>query len=181
MRGGWWVAAAMMASTLLVSHVAHAECTKDFDCEGELICEEGRCVTAPPPPSPAAPPRVAPAAPTVVRSIGEERPRFFDDTDATKRPRVRRRFKHPGLLVVGIVTTSAGVLLSMSALLSSACELGNCRDTSTREALLLASLGAIGVGVPMIVFGAKRENAPSVALTPWVMPGQGGLRLQLHL
>lgn len=177
MRGGWWAVALVTASTL-VSQLARAECTKDLDCEAELICEEGGCVA---PPAAPAPPTVAPAPPAVARSVADERPRFFDETEEAKRRRVQRRFKHPGLLVVGIVTTSAGVLLSMSALLDSSCELGDCHDTDTREALLLGSLAAIGFGVPMIVFGAKRENAPSLALTPWILPQRAGFQLQLRL
>lgn len=182
---------AVVANSLCFSLSARAACTKDLDCEGELICEEGSCVAAPPPsaqapplasppsPSPAAPAAAAPPAPA--RSIREERPHFFDDAEAKPPRRVRRRFKQPGLFVVGIVTVSTGGVLAMYSLLGESCELGNCGSTETRSALLLGSLAAIGIGVPMIVIGARRENVPGVALAPWILPGRGGVQLQLRL
>lgn len=43
------------ATVLLVSALAHAQCTKDTDCKGDRVCDAGKC-TSPLPPAPAAPP-----------------------------------------------------------------------------------------------------------------------------
>jgi hypothetical protein len=191
MRGGVWVVA-IAASTTFVSAVARADCTKDLDCAGELICEGGACVapppasppvppmtTAPPPPIPTVPPRAVTTA--AASPLRDDNVRFFDDEETKKARRPRRRLKHPGLLVVGIVTASGGVLMAGFGFLGLACDSGDCRNNDTQQALLLGSLGLIGIGVPMIVIGAKRENAPRVAVAPWASLGQGGLRLQLAL
>jgi hypothetical protein len=47
-----------MSGYLLFASVSQAQCTKDTDCKGERVCEQGACVT----PNPAQPP--APAPPT---------------------------------------------------------------------------------------------------------------------
>src|SRR5690349_15729158 len=47
-----------MAGVLLISATSHAACTKDTDCKGDRVCEEGACVdppaNLPPPPPPPA-------------------------------------------------------------------------------------------------------------------------------
>lgn len=72
MRGrASWV---LCGGILLFSGVARAQCTKDTDCKGDRICEEGKC-TSPVPVTPApAPPAaaVAPALPPVVQPPAPE-------------------------------------------------------------------------------------------------------------
>jgi len=45
---------------LLVSTVARAQCTKDIDCKGDRVCEDGKCTS--PNASPSDPPAAAPDA-----------------------------------------------------------------------------------------------------------------------
>lgn len=55
----------MVVSILISALLAQSGCTKDTDCKGERVCEEGRCVnptpTAPPPPAPTPPPMTSSA------------------------------------------------------------------------------------------------------------------------
>lgn len=61
----------LFGGILLFSGVARAQCTKDTDCKGDRICEEGKCTSpsavtpAPTPVPPPAPPATAPAPPPV--------------------------------------------------------------------------------------------------------------------
>jgi len=160
MRGGWW--AGLIALGMLCQvRLAHAECGKDLDCEGEQICEAGQCV-APPAPAP---------APARARD---------SDEPAPPRPAAppRRRLKHPGLLALGI--TSAGVGTVVLLFVAASCSDGMCHSGSG-EPVLLGTLGLVGLGVPLIVLGAEREPVPTVAVIPIVSPRQGGLSLQLRL
>ena len=42
------VSIACLVALLIGSHKAHAACTKDTDCKGDRICQDGRCTTLPP-------------------------------------------------------------------------------------------------------------------------------------
>jgi len=54
-------------------------------------------------------------------------------------------------------------------------------DTTIYGSLLLMT-AMLGVGIPMIVVGAKREPArPAAVVTPWVSPSTAGLALRLNL
>jgi len=57
------------AAALLWSSAASAQCTKDTDCHGDRICQQGSCVSpAPPPPRVSAPPPAAAGAPVDLSS-----------------------------------------------------------------------------------------------------------------
>jgi uncharacterized membrane protein len=180
------------AGITLSSGFARAECTKDLDCEGEQICEAGKCSAPPPPapappapaPAPASPPAPAPAAPPAAAPAAAP-VRFFDEDEASK-PRVKKRLKSPGLLAVGITSTAAGVIVLAYGYATNGC----VNDSSTRycdddddekQTFTLVSLGLIAVGVPMIVIGSRREPVPRVAIAPVVSPRYGGLQFQLRL
>ncbi|HYQ17007.1 MAG TPA: hypothetical protein VEQ58_14650, partial [Polyangiaceae bacterium] len=169
---GWaaWVAAAIVCS----SSLAHAECTKDTECEGENVCEAGQC-TAPTPtpaPTPAPTPQAAPSAPPKA---------YFFDAEANKPHKVPKRIKNPGLLVGGILTATAGLsLVVYGAIANSDCS--SCvSDVPVPSPPQLVGLLLMGVGVPLIVIGAKREPEPRAAISAWVSPQRSGLQLQLRL
>jgi len=155
----------VVAAVLCQAQLARAECGKDFDCEGEQICEDGQCVAPPASPPPPAAPSVSVPAPARARAPLPPLP-------------VQRRLKRPGLLVLGIAATSVGTMVLVFG--APVCSEGAC-DSRTAEVLLLGCLGGIGVGVPLIVLGAEHENVPSVAIGPYVAPRQGGLRFELRL
>ncbi|HEY3495547.1 MAG TPA: hypothetical protein VGK73_12710 [Polyangiaceae bacterium] len=52
------MASLALVAVLTASATVHAQCTKDTDCKGERVCEEGACVPGSPAPA-------APAAPAV--------------------------------------------------------------------------------------------------------------------
>lgn len=54
---------------------ARAQCTKDTDCKGDRICEEGKCTSPTPPPAPPeAPPEVAAEPPPLAPAPAEASP-----------------------------------------------------------------------------------------------------------
>lgn len=186
MRGGFW-AGLLAASVVLTSGVGRAQCTKDTDCKGERICEAGQCTA----------PAVAPKPPVATASVTPEQPpqnqgertRFFDDEREGKPRRIKKRIKNPALLAGGITSASLGLgLLVYGVLASAQCNAGDLSpppDCSSENRRLrdfaLMGVALIGVGVPLIVIGAKREPVPTLALGPWVSPQHGGLQLQLQL
>jgi hypothetical protein len=170
MRGSGW-AGLLAASVCLGSQLAHAECTKDLDCEGELICEDAKCTEAPPPS-----PLVSPALP---RARPEER---VERSERPERPPRRgKRFKRPGLLPVGILIAGGGVGVLIYGVFSTQCRTTPCDTSHDLPAFALITLAMEGLAVPLIVMGAKREPVPTVAVTPWLAPRQGGVQLQLRL
>jgi len=95
----------MAFSCLLVGASAHAECTKDVDCEGEQICEDGRCVEAPPPAQSAAPSSPLGAKPSP--RLGPPRVILIDTPKVPDAPRFERR--SPALVIGGSLLIAAGL------------------------------------------------------------------------
>jgi hypothetical protein len=63
-------------------------------------------------------------------------------------------------------------------------ERARCRAFDTAAlATLLAGFGATSVGIPLIVYGAKKVplEPPRATLAPWLTPHAAGLRLSLRL
>ena len=124
--------------------------------------------------------------------------------DAQDAPRVYRR-RSPGLMTTGIVLTSSSLpFLLVTAVLSSnaydGCvddvqadnlassarldEIDDCLEARrTRSvAILLTTSALLGVGIPLIVYGAKKVPAGEQAtITPWVSPRAAGATLTLSL
>jgi hypothetical protein len=166
MSGRWWVGLSA-AGVLCLSGNARAECTRDLDCQGELVCEASECVAAASVPAPVAAPTPTPQAKPAAT-----------------------RFKHPVLLVAGIVTTTVGLVGTVAGNLGS----GSCRDVvntdqetncrvaqDARTSFTLIGLALVVAGVPMLLVGTKREPVPTVSVAPWVSHQHGGLQLQLRL
>jgi hypothetical protein len=99
----------------------------------------------------------------------------------------------PGLMVGGIVLTAVGaVTLSIGAVLASAsnqydcactelgCDCGVSDDNETTGIVLIVSgLVGVGVGIPMIVIGAKKVPAVSEPQASVLLgPGSAKLRVQ---
>ncbi len=88
----------------------------------------------------------------------------------------------PGMLAGGIVLTSLAPIVFYAGVLSNSCGFeSNCDNDQRLLAVSLASLVLLGVGIPMIVTGARRESATKVSVGPWVSPQQAGLQLRLRL
>lgn len=77
-----------------------------------------------------------------------------------------------------MAAAGAGVLMYLVA---TPCRPNGCANNDERGGYALMSLGLIGVGIPLIVIGAKRENVPVAGIAPWVSPQHAGLQLQLRL
>ena len=190
-------------AVLLSASLSHAQCTKDVDCKGERICQDGNCVApppgaaAPPPaassettPAPPAAPGAAPAtAPLPPAAASYQAPVAGDvPAGAVQEPRYERR--SAGMFAGGIVMVSIGALALGVAVISSGtsrCDTdssfgGQSCDRSPNYTAFLISAGLLGAGIPMIIIGGKRVPVePQTGLSPWVSPQGGGLRLQLTL
>jgi hypothetical protein len=145
---------------LLLASTSHAACTIDNDCPGDSICENNSCVAA------AAPRSVAPSP----------APSNEDPRARKKRNRGPRHSK--AMMVTGIVMTSlSGIPLLFAGV-------GMITGQPKVVVGSLAAVGVLaGVGIPLLVIGAKREplQKPPLAasLTPWLSPHTGGLGLRL--
>jgi len=193
------VLAGSLALTLcLVGTAARAQCTKDLDCSGELICENGDCVepvAAPPPAaasvaaSPVPGTTSAPAASPSPQRVGRPRALVVESPPITERPHLERR--SPALIVVGslaVLGGFAGLLVGLGSM-GSTChrELGDgftvdhCETSPNYLAYALGASGVVG-GPVLIAIGAKKVWAePAAQLTPWVMRGAGGVSLHIKL
>jgi hypothetical protein len=211
------------ASLLLVAGLSHAECTKDTDCKGDRICEQGVC-TSPPPtavaapiaPSPSdAPPapviEPAPAAPAPAPVSGprviqvEDAPirdeRGYSVAESDERRNKRNWKRHStGMMVGGIVMTSLSSVAFAVSLLgglanatcsnrydydggssSSVYTYNDCDYDGLVYGGLVTGIILVGVGIPLIVIGAKREPRGTASVAPWATPNAGGLSLRLSL
>lgn len=161
-----WIGVVLGSSAL-----AHAECSKDIECEGERVCEAGHCVAE----SPSALPQATQTAPP--------RARFFDDEAPTRKP--GKRIGNPALMTAGIVVAASGPALWITGALTTSCDRTvdtECNAGPRLLAFFAGGLALIGAGVPMIVIGAKRVPAGRVTAAPWFAPRRGGgLQLQLEL
>jgi hypothetical protein len=190
----------MGLSVFVSSSVGWAQCTMDTDCKGERICEQGKCTNpvpsasptpalapAQPPAEPAteapSPPPAADAPLAPAPALSDPEPRFFED-EAPRKP--KKRIGRPGLMATGIVLTALGPMVFVVGALSSQCggdgSSGGCDEARQRlVGVALVSLALIGVGIPLIVVGAKRVPVRQVTVGPWLAPRQAGLQLHVAL
>jgi len=190
----------------LLTSLSHAQCSKDTDCKGERVCEEGACVAPPaasaPPvtePAPAVTPPPAAAAPAPVApqpSYDEPRDTSVRDT-RVKDTRPKRH--STGMMVGGIVMTSFVPIALLAAWVADieqgVCERGDYdfsgssytrrTDCGSYDATiyggLISAAVLAGVGIPLIVIGGKREPATTAKIAPWATPHAGGISVRLDL
>lgn len=188
-----------LASFLIVTCV-RAQCTKDLDCGGDQICEDGRCAEPPPAPlsaSAAAPPpgplpavpSATPAAATSPSPVAAPSVAVVETPGSLTGPRLERR--SPALIVVGSLAVAGGIggLLVGLGSMGQTChyELADnfqhehCESSPDYLAYALGS-GALVAGAVLIVVGAKRVPVEPVArVAPWLSPQAAGLTLRLTL
>jgi hypothetical protein len=182
--------------TLLVlcwSGLARAQCSKDTECKGERICEDGQCV-APPPgaapavtpaaPAPAAEqPAVAPQPAAAPADLAREPDVHFFDEERPRSHKPAKRIGNPALMTGGIIVTAAGPTLWMVGVLTMSCDRtsDDCDAGARFAGFFLGGLALIGGGIPMIVIGAKRVPVGHLSAVPWVGPREGGLQLRLDV
>lgn len=182
-----------------------AQCTKDTDCKGDRVCEGGTCIApGAPVPAPAAsssepaasPAPASPAPATSATSIAAE-PEPRRTTEVTD---LRRKRHSTGMMVGGIVMVSFVPIALLTAwvadLQQTSCERGGYYSISSNELTrdtdcgrydksiyggLITAGVLMGVGVPLIVIGGKREPVGTARLTPWATPQAGGLSLRLEM
>ncbi|MES1184978.1 MAG: hypothetical protein ABUL60_14285 [Myxococcales bacterium] len=193
----------------LVTSLSQAQCSKDTDCKGDRVCEGGACVTpkATPPAALAAPegaatgsaPAAAPPAaaappPAAAPAPPYEEPRNPSVPD--DKPRMQRHSS--GMMAGGIVMVSfapiALLVVMVANIEQKACENGtyysgsrdapgiNCgRFDPTIYGGLVTAAALVGVGIPMIVIGGKKEPVGTASLAPWASPHGAGLGLRFDL
>jgi hypothetical protein len=180
------------SALLLVTSLSHAQCAKDTECKGDRVCEAGKCVTAPAA-APAAPAQydAVPAAPVTTSapatSAGKEPP-----PDAPAKPRMQRH--STGMMVGGIVMVSlapvALVVAGVARLGKGICDIDDergCDDDydPTIYGSLLTGVVLLGVGIPLLVIGAKKEpveeNVAQATITPWLTPNAAGVGLRIDM
>ncbi len=159
------------------------------------MCEAGKCVTAPP--AAPAPPAVAPAQPDAAAaapvatkqpaSAGREPP-----PDAPPKPRMQRH--STGMMVGGIVMVSlapvALVVAGVARLGKGICDIDDergCDDDydPTIYGSLLTGVVLLGVGIPLLVVGAKKEpveeDVARATITPWLTSNAAGVGLRVDM
>lgn len=191
---------ACAAGSLSFSVPALAQCTKDTECKGDRVCEDGKCV-APSGAASAAAPSAAAPEPSAAPPVADAEPAPLSAADPVApvvapppvvKPKLQRH--STGMMVGGIVMVAlapaALVVSGFTALIKVACRADDTRsrrhcDDSYDPVIygaLLSSVVLVGVGVPLLVVGAKREPVPATAtLSPFLTPGGGGLGLRLDL
>ncbi len=184
-----------------------AQCSKDTDCKGERVCEQGSCVSLPAPSAvaqPATPPVISPAAQDLGRPPVTTPPSsslsYESEESYREAPRRKRNGKRnsPGMMAGGIVMVSVAPISLLVGLIASmqrdACQRrgGSSLDFQNGEVDcgrydaavyggLFLGVGLIGAGIPLIVVGAKRKPLGTASLSPWATPQGGGLNLRLDL
>jgi hypothetical protein len=175
-----------LASTLVVfsSLVARAQCSKDTDCKGERVCNEGAC-TAPAPGTAPAPPAAAPAA--AAPPPPQTPPGYtlvpVAPAPAAPAPKPETERYSTGMMVAGIFMVSTGPIILLLGISNSCVTTGFDCATTEQVAMTIVGTAMIGVGVPLIVVGSQRVPVrPSAAkLSPWVTPHGAGATLRLNL
>lgn len=205
----------VVVAGVLFASVANAQCSKDIDCKGDRVCENGACVVpapaAPPavpvpaaaPPAALPPPPPAPeaAAPAVAAAPAPAYAPPAAGDASVARPVVTTQRHSTGMMAVGIVMVSFAPITLIAAMVASFekadCENGDyLRDASSSGSSsgrncdhydtplytsLLGGAALLGVGLPLIVIGGKREPIGTARLTPWASPHGGGLGLRFDL
>ena len=189
-------------SCWLITSLSQAQCTKDTDCKGERVCEEGACVAAPtssaPPPAeaPAPAPAAAPPPPPPPPPSYAEPP----DTSVrdTRVKDLRGKRHSTGMMAGGIVMVSFVPIALLAAWVAdieqNTCERGydfysgsntnhtDCgRYDPTIYGGLISAAVLAGVGIPLIIIGGKREPVGTAKITPWATPQAGGVSLRVDL
>jgi hypothetical protein len=164
----WGVVALVVTCT----SAARAECEAGADCKHEAGCD--RCEVK--------------AAPRTVGAwdSAETRRAEYNAEPTTRSHSVP-------MLITGIALVVAAPVLFIVAV-ESAAELnpcpddvsGGCAQPSNDGAIAwtIGGVAALGVGIPLIVIGAKQETEPArtaATLSPWANPDGAGLRLRLSL
>jgi len=190
----------------LATSLARAQCAMDTDCKGDRICEAGKCVqpAAPAAPSAVAPPAAAPGAPA--GSAGSPAPAAPPTAGApsgavaapaadSPPPKMVRH--STGMMAGGIVMTSLSpiaLLVSATAAVSeSVCDVSYDIDSGYRDRCdydgviygsLLTGVVLLGVGIPLIVVGAKKEPESehlTATVTPWATPNAAGIGVRFAM
>ena len=84
------------------------------------------------------------------------------------------------LAPVGVIVTSLGFLSCVSVDGSQ----GSGKQTCHSELMLgglIFTAAAVGIGVPLLVAGARRDPVASALIAPWLTPRSSGLRVVLEL
>jgi hypothetical protein len=185
-----WVCAALLgASVVCASSLAHAQCTKDIDCAGELVCDAGQCT-----PQAAAPAPAAASAPAGPAPQAAQAPTAATSSVVGDKPELQRR--STAMMAGGIVMVAVGpVLWVIAALPRTSCNIqangqvygsgiNDCNDHTRTYALLISGAVLVGAGIPLIVIGAKKvpvAQSASLSFAPWVSPTTAGVDLRLDL
>ena len=193
-------------SALLLTANAQAECAKDTDCQGALICEASACVAAPATASAAdgssaaagaAAPAAAPDGPAKAAPPAAAPSVSAWDTAATRNaeydaPPTRKRHS-VAMMATGIVMVSLApvALIAAAAAVPSpnycpAEESYDCPRASADAsiALVITHFALVGFGIPLIVTGAKKEPVEaraSASDVPFATPDSAGVRFKLTL
>jgi len=87
-------------------------------------------------------------------------------------------------MVGGIVLVSLSAIPMTVGLLAATCGDSGSQNCDASSYFLggMAITGVlVGVGIPLILIGAKREGAPTASVAPWATPHSAGLALHLQL
>jgi hypothetical protein len=83
-------------------------------------------------------------------------------------------------MVIGIVSVSL-TPIPLLMTLSCSSELGGRCSEDTEVLGLFAAAALVGIGIPLIVTGARRERVATAHMAPWATPRSAGLALTLSL
>jgi len=168
---------------LLSTVLSHAQCAKDTDCKADRVCDAGKSPQAAP--AAAAPPVQAPLGP---RPTAEPPP----DPPMTKRKMQRHS---TGMMVGGIVMVSltpvALVVAGVAGIGDGLCRIDHSEAScdsdydATIYGALLSAVVLAGVGIPLLVIGAKKEPVEdddmTATISPWATPTAAGVGLRIDL
>jgi hypothetical protein len=175
---------AALISLLCFGRAAAAECTKDTDCKGSRICEQGQCVASNEP------------SDQPVTNLDSDREATREHRNSRAIGGTRRR--STGLMVTGIVLTAAGGISALTAV-SFVIAGSTCTNTSTTSSYStstdstcdtftdltlvsgIAAIALIGIGLPLVIVGGSRvpneQATRRLVLTPWANSNSTGLSL----
>jgi hypothetical protein len=174
-------------AALLATSMSYAQCAKDTDCKSDRVCEAGKCVA----------PAVAPAVPVAARPAAAP-PSAQVAPAAASEPvedtPVKMQRHSTGMMVGGIVMLSlAPVALLVSGIArigKGICDIDDERGCDqdydpTIYGSLLTGVALIGVGVPLLVIGAKKEPVEDLAaiatVSPWATAEAAGIGVRIDL
>jgi len=197
MGRGSWLGFGAGALVLFATSVSHAECTMDTECKGDRVCDHGQCVA---PPASTAPAAAAPAVAAAPVAVAPTAPAPLPVAVAPPAPKMVRH--SAGMMAGGIVMVSlspVALLVALGASVSqSLCKTTNdysydsstgttynprtdCNNDGLIYGSLLTAAALVGVGVPLIVIGAKKEPEGTAVIAPWATPTAAGLGLRVNL